>query len=247
MVKLPRFKFLLASTVALVFFCQGTVSALVTSGADFMKIPRSARAIALGDSYTAVIDDPTAIDYNPAALNTIKNIAFPAMYQSWTDNGYGIYGAGALRLSDFVIGANYYYFNYGGLKEYDYYGYKTAEYNPFDMSFKAAMSMDAAVFFDVLRGLSVGASVCYINRTLLDENLSGVSVDAGLNYKTTLGNILPINDEYQRALYSQLPVNFGFAIQNIGYSSGTMTPMRFAAGLSVSPFPDFLVSLDVSK
>lgn len=233
--------------VVMCMLCQTQIFPLVTSGADFMKIPRSARAIALGESYTAVIDDPTAIDYNPAALNTIKNIAFSVMYQSWIANGYGIYGAGALRLSDFVIGANYFYFNYGGLKEYDYYGYKTAEYNPADMSFKVAASMDAAFFTDVLRGLSLGASLCYINRTLLDETLMGFSLDTGLNYKTTLGKILPITDDYQRALYSQLPINFGFVIQNIGFSAGAMTPMRFAGGMSVMVFPDFIISMDVSK
>lgn len=238
---------LFRTVLTLLVICPVALFSAVTSGSDFLKIPRSARAIALGESYTAVIDDPTAIDYNPAALNTINNIAIAMMYQSWIDNSYGLNLAGGYRIRDIVIGASVYWFNYGGLTEYDYYGIQSGQYNPNDLNIKAAVSIDSGILFDMLRGLSFGASLSVIDRNLINESLWGFSFDAGINYKTTIGKIFNISDPYMLETFGKLPVNAGFAVQNIGFAADTVTPVKFSGGLAASLFPDFILSLDLSK
>ncbi len=223
------------------------LEAAVTSGADFLKIPRSARAIALSGSYTAVLDDPTAIDYNPAALNTIKSAAVSLMYQTWIDNTYGLNFAGAWRFADFVLGGSVYYFNYGGIKEYDLYGFQTAEHQPWDLNYKVAASLDSGIFLDAIRGLSFGASLSAVHRNLIDTGEFGLTLDAGANYRTTVGRLIPIQEELLRAVFHYMPVNFGLAVQNIGAVAQTVSPVRFTAGLAVGVLPDLIVSMDVTK
>lgn len=242
-----RFESLFRTALTLLVFCPISLFSAVTSGSDFLKIPRSARAIALGESYTAVIDDPTAMDYNPAALNTIKNIAVAMMYQSWIDNSYGLSMAGGYRFGDFVIGASIFWFNYGGLTVYDYYGLQSGQYNPSDLNIKAGLSIDSGILFDLLRGLSFGATVSVIDRNLVDQTLWGFSMDAGINYKTTIGKLFNITDAYLLATLGKLPINAGFAVQNIGFAADSVTPVKFSGGLAVSPFSDMIISMDLSK
>lgn len=219
----------------------------ITSGADFLKIPRSARAIALGDSYTAVIDDATAIDYNPAAMNTIKNLALSAMYQTWFANSYTAYASGAYRFHDLVIGASAYYLNYGGLDSFDNYGNLLAQYDPYDLNIKAGFSMDGGFLFSALRGFSFGAALSGVQRKLLEQTVYGLSVNGGLNYKTTLGRFINLQDEYLKALIGNIPIYAGLSLQNIGYSPDTLAPLKISLGMAVGLLPDFYVSMDFSK
>lgn len=228
-------------------FCPTRLFPAVTSGADFLKIPRSARAIALGESYTAVIDDPTAIDYNPAALNTMRNLAVSLMYQSWIDNTYGAYAALGYRFRDLVIGGSFYFFNYGGITEYDYFGNEAGSYFPYDMNIKVAASLDGGFLWNALKGFSVGATFSAISRSMISESQWGLAVDAGINYKTVLGNFIKVEDEALKSYFNRLPIDIGFVIQNLGYASETVTPVRFSAGLAVTAIPDLIVSMDLTK
>jgi len=219
----------------------------ITTGSDFQKIPKSARATALGESYSAAIDDIAAIDYNPAALNTMKSFGFSAMYHTWIDNSYGIYGAAGYRIGYFVIGGSFYYFNYGGIKEYDYFGNYVASYNPYDMNAKLAISADGGFLFDFLKGFSIGVCSSGIYRTLIDETIWGMTFDLGLHYKTTLAQLLQTKDDYFNETAGLMPVNFGFSIQNMGFAGEFSAPLRANIGISFGLFPDFYLSFDVTK
>ncbi len=244
-------KFIIQKSILLIiaslFFVNSLMFPAITSGSDFQKIPKSARAIALGESYTAAIDDIAAIDYNPAALNTMKNIGFSLMYQTWIDNSFGAYGAAGYRLGSFVFGSSFYYLNYGGFKEYDYFGNYVQSYNPCDMNLKLAVSADGGILAEFLKGLSIGMCVSGIYRSLLDDYQLGMTVDAGIHYKTTLSKLLQINDEYFNETVGFMPINAGFSIQNIGFSGEFMAPLRMNAGISIGLFRDFFLSFDISK
>ena len=43
------------------------------AGTQFLKMGVSARAVAMGEAFTAISDDATAVHYNPAGLTQIDN------------------------------------------------------------------------------------------------------------------------------------------------------------------------------
>jgi long-subunit fatty acid transport protein len=54
-----------------------------TCGANFLQIGVSPRAAALGDAYLAIVDDATAVYYNPGALARVQEREFFASHVSW--------------------------------------------------------------------------------------------------------------------------------------------------------------------
>ena len=54
-----------------------------TTSANFLKIAVGARAAALGEAYTALVNDASALYWNPAALANIKNPEFFTAYNSY--------------------------------------------------------------------------------------------------------------------------------------------------------------------
>ncbi|MDZ7260742.1 MAG: PorV/PorQ family protein, partial [candidate division KSB1 bacterium] len=52
-------------------------------GAQFLKIPVGARGIAMGDAFNVIVDDATAVFWNPAGLNQIKNGSLFFSHTRW--------------------------------------------------------------------------------------------------------------------------------------------------------------------
>lgn len=214
----------------------------LTSGADFLKIPKSARAIGLGDSYTAIINDATAIEYNPAAMNLIENLAVSMMFQTWIDNTYAMYLSAAARHYGLVFGGSAYLVNYNGLTGYDLYGAAESEYHPFDLNLKAAVSLEGGTISSRLTGFSLGATVSFIERNLVEDNSAGMTFDLGANYTTSLGRLQIVRDGH----FSHVPIYLGLAVQNLGFSTGSITPVKATLGVAVGIMTNLLVSMDSS-
>jgi hypothetical protein len=60
--------------------CQEKVG---TAGANFLQIGVAPRAAALGDAYLAIVDDATAVYYNPGALALVHTRGFFGSHVSW--------------------------------------------------------------------------------------------------------------------------------------------------------------------
>ncbi len=54
-----------------------------TCGANFLQIGVAPRAAAMGDAYLAVVDDVTAVYYNPGALARVQDRQFFASHVAW--------------------------------------------------------------------------------------------------------------------------------------------------------------------
>lgn len=54
-----------------------------TTAAEFLSIPVGARATAMGNAFSASVDDATAIYWNPSGLAAMEKRAFSAEYASW--------------------------------------------------------------------------------------------------------------------------------------------------------------------
>lgn len=65
------------------------------SGMQFLKIGQGARAVGMGDSYTAIADDINAIFWNGAGLTHVERFAYQANYTKWLA-GTDLYSAAAV-------------------------------------------------------------------------------------------------------------------------------------------------------
>jgi len=240
MKRIKGYNLLLGQIILLLFFSGEFYG--ITSGADFLRIPKSARAIGLGESSASIIGDSTALDYNPAVMNTIRKMAFSSMYQTWIDNTFGIYGNGVFRLGVFVLGASCYYFDYGGFSQYDSLGNLVNTFNPHDISLRLGLSFDGILLSDYLEGFSMGASLAGIERKMLDEMVFGLLCDIGANYSFNLASFgLPTNN-----YFSGIPINVGASLQNIGFQAADITPVKFTIGISAGLVTNLIFSMDLS-
>jgi len=84
-----------------------------TTAASFLKIGVGARAAAMGDAFTALADDPTALYWNPAALIKLKERQLSATYNVWfAEINQGYVGVG-FPLSRGVLGGGINYVSMG--------------------------------------------------------------------------------------------------------------------------------------
>lgn len=145
---------------------------------EFLNIPVSARAAALGgENITTVEDDFTMASQNPSLLPCVarKNVSLSYMYYI---KGVNI---GAASFSSFInerLGwaVNAQYMDYGKMTKADIYGNKEGEFGAKDMALSATFSYE---FSDYWSG-GVTGKMLY---SKYDEYSSfGLGFDLGLNY-----------------------------------------------------------------
>ncbi len=180
-----------------------------SGGLTLIEAP-GARSAALGEAFSTMPNDVTAMAYNPATLQTLSSSQVSLSYESGlSDDAYGRVGAGFPGIG---VSAAYYSAGKADLLE-----------NGVTRSVNAqtdlALSAGGAV---KLGGASFGAAGKYLSSVLAETNrASAWAGDAGL--------LAPIG-----------PVTFGVAVQNIGsrikfIDAGDPLPRIARAGLSI-PF-----------
>jgi len=83
---------------------QQNIQRLGKSGFTFLKIGQGARAVAMGDAYTAIANDAYAMFWNPAGLTNIDHAAFGVSLTNWIVGSKLMSAAAAYRLRWGAIG-----------------------------------------------------------------------------------------------------------------------------------------------
>ena len=153
-----------------------------TTGAQFLEIGVSARAMGMAEAFTAVADDITAVYYNPAGLvslygreATFTLINLPAdINYSFSAVGFPLESIGG------VLGVSFYHLNSGDMTERDYNN-GTFIGTGRTFSWKDyALSVSYGKY--LTDRFSIGFSVKYIGQFAHDYSASGWSADVGTNY-----------------------------------------------------------------
>jgi len=194
-----------------------------TSGAQFLGVGIGARAVAMGGAYTSIVDDGTALHWNPAGLARVDEHRLTLSHVSWFP---GVTYSGASYAAPFgrdaVIGVA---LEQGGADSLDNTGDGPFETGDFAgvVGYGRRMSAD----------VGVGADLKFLSSSLGEYGASSYAVDLGVLYR--------MNDD----------TNIGAAIRNLGpgltFESGTdPLPVTMALGGSYR-WHDVLLSMDLEK
>lgn len=214
-----------------------------TTGADFLKLSNGVRAVAMGDTYTAVAEDVYSVYWNPAGIANLEAPEAAGSGVKLFDQVEGVYlASGALELPDFPFAT-------GNAA----IGFMTLTTGSFDSTDPQALVRAAAgsasdnmVFatyaLPVAEGLSAGGTF-----KLLERQLSGADPSSYVTDPVT-GDSIPTRSQDFRALgvgidggmlWENLDrtLSLGGSVQNLGSMGefGQGLTLGFGSGAEVLP------------
>ncbi|MFH1379776.1 MAG: PorV/PorQ family protein [bacterium] len=198
-----------------------------TTTAQFLKLGVGARAIGMGEAYSSVANDPTAIYWNPAGLASISEHSVSMMHAVWFESMYYDYVAYARPVKHYgVVGLGVQYLSAGKIDEIDNLGTSVGTFKPNDMAVSLSWAED---YNDLL----VGVNLKYIMMEIIDS-ASVLATDVGFMYPFL------INDG-----------KIGFSVQNIGGKvkfdeEQERIPLNCRLGLNFHVMPGWLIAADLN-
>ena len=198
---------------------------------NFLRLPVSAHAAALGgDNITVIEDDEALIFHNPALLASVNDKMINLNYMNYM-SGTNMASASFNRIvrerASWAVSAQY--VDYGKIKEVDENNVQTGEFSAKDLSLAGYFS------YMLTNRLTGGISARLITSYLGDYNSIGFGVDLGLNYydadrEWSLGVVLK-NLGGQLKAYHDSFERMPFDIQMGVTKRFTGTPFRLHATL----------------
>ncbi|MBN1823194.1 MAG: PorV/PorQ family protein [Endomicrobiales bacterium] len=215
-----------------------------TTAANFLKIPCGARAAGLGEAFTSVVDDASAVYWNAAGLTGVSGYQLLVSHNIWFQNINHSYAAFAVPFGSYAnpnkntIGFS---MTYLGMDEMERRTSNTAASEGSFTASDMAVSMAYARNLKTELGLPISAGITgkFIRQTIDRYSAEAYAADLGLQY--------PV-----RAF--SMPLKFGFAVQNVGtpvkfIEEEYPLPVIYTVGVSLVPGGMVLplgVALDVS-
>lgn len=247
-----RISFVLLTAVLLLSLCATSLDAQTRksgiNSAAFLKVGVGARQVAIGSAVTSLSGDATNMFWNPAGTalkdetlqasfthnNWIAGLNQEALAVTYQLEGIGTLGLGVMTFGINGITADRDYGYTDPLlhsQEIDVSGDATYDYR--DMLVQATYSRY------ITDGLSLGASVKYINEKIDDQSASAVAFDLGSVYNIGI-----------------MGWSIGARINNLGsdikyYDYASPIPLTFSFGTSFTPisgdFASVMLAVDAVK
>ncbi len=193
-----------------------------TTTASFLKIGVGARAVAMGEAFTAVASDETSLYWNPAGLTQLKTKEISATYNSWFEEIKQGYLSLTFPSSRGTWGLGINYVNMGKLEGRDEYGNPTGDFT----------ASDTHIFIGYARKLkksSWGLTLGWLQDVITEDKKNTFLANIGLLY--------PVSEQF----------TLGVVAQNIGSKLGSdPLPLTFKVG-AASKFKALTLAVDVAK
>ncbi|HEY5038885.1 MAG TPA: PorV/PorQ family protein [bacterium] len=139
-----------------------------------LSVGLGARAVGMGDSFTAIADDLSAIHYNSAGLAQITDPQLSLMHNSYLDGGFYETLGFVLPCHDAgTLGLGINYLNYGSIENRDSTGTLLGSYTPFDISARGAFG------FRMDNNTYLGISSEWMRQEIAGVVHTGISWDIG--------------------------------------------------------------------
>lgn len=156
-----------------------------TVGMQFLKLGIDARAIGMGEAYTAVTDDISSLFWNPAGLApSYQNQAFVS-HTNWPASIMHDFGAATFTNGVRTVGV------YGSVLHMDDIDITDEEtFGPTGETFtNSSVALGVSVAQQFTNKFSAGAGVKYLRENLYEYAINSYSVDLGSMYNTGWHNI----------------------------------------------------------
>lgn len=208
-----------------------------TTGFTFLKVIYSARAAAMGNAYTGLSNDASAVFFNPSGLVQLQQNEAQVTYMSYLDGvncGSAVYGYKYDEKTSFGIFAK-------GLNAsedrtiVDEYGQYAGTDGTFGVS-DFVVGISAAR--TLLPILDLGVNVKFLQESLDDQSATAAAFDVGIMHQTTNENL-----------------KVGIALRNIGKQLSYFTeneyeeemPITATLGFNLHPNDKLYATLDIYK
>jgi hypothetical protein len=206
-----------------------------TTGASILSWGVGARAIGMGEAYTAMADDISSLYWNPAGIALLNQSQASFMYNQALKDLTFNNAAVAFSLENGGIGANISYLSYGKIEGFDNNGDPTGNIN--------AYSGVATVGGGWLLGdFSLGANVKGIQGELADVKANGFAFDLGSSYV------------FPQPVFGESTLRFAATVRNLGPGMKYLTqtdpyPTEWRVGTSLLQLLDqkLNVAMDYGK
>lgn len=197
-----------------------------TVGAEFLRMGAGARGMSMGEGFSALVDDATALYWNPAALATLEKRSATFMHAKTIEDSFYDFGGYGQKVGAGGIGVGFQYYSAGSVDNLDTGGTKTGTTTPNDVAVNVG-------YGHTLGAYQVGVTGKFVQSKLVDT-ASTFAGDAGV--------LTP--------WYFNERVRFAATIVNVG---GTLTydkestdlPMAMRVGTGVRVMKNWLVGADV--
>lgn len=201
------------------------------TGYNFLRLPVSAHAAALGsDNISIIEDDPSLMFHNPALLSSVSDKSLNLNYMNYMEGA----NAASASFSKIVkekatVGIMAQFLDYGKMKEVDEHNVQTGEFSAKDIAIAGALSYQLGT--NIVGGITARFITSYIG----EYNAFAMGVDLGVNYynpekdlsvSAVVKNLGGELDAYEEE-YSKLPLDL-----QIGASKRLIgSPLRLSATL----------------
>ena len=145
---------------------------------NFLRLPISAHAAALGgDNITIIEDDPSLMFSNPALAASVSDMTVGLSYMNYM-KGANYMGASFTKAMNdkATLAGGIQYMNYGKMKEVDENNVQLGEFNASEIAVKAIFS------YELAKNLVGGITGKFITSYIGSYNSIAVGVDLGLNW-----------------------------------------------------------------
>lgn len=155
--------------------------AVGTGSGEFLQLGAGARASAMGEAYSAVADDPSAVYWNPAALTRVASKSVTLMHSTYIDSSRFSFGAYAHPLGRAgAFGISLTHFTWGELSQTSEFGDETGRFTPSDLAVSAGYGYTLRnAEFSALEGLAIGVAGKFIRSQIVHSAQTG-AIDIGL-------------------------------------------------------------------
>jgi len=195
-----------------------------TTAGNFLKLGVGARAAALGDAFTVIVDDSTSLYWNPAGLIRIKERQFSATYNMWFAGiNQGYLGMGFPLSMEGIVAGGVNYIDMGDFDGRDEAGNPTGTFTASALNYQLGYANGIGEKF--VWGISAGV----VQDTIADDIKSTYAANLGLIFK------------------SSESLSLGLVLQNIGGQLGG-DPLPFLAKVGMALTREsLLLALDIAK
>lgn len=158
------------------------VATVGTSGAQFLKLPVNARAIGMGEAYSAVADGADAIYWNPAGLGRLEGKSISFMHAVYLQNifyDFASYAQSFRKIGTLALGAQY-LSTIDTIDATDEFGAPAGTFRPQDLAISFAWAREFPEWGEESKFI-LGITGKYIRSKIIETAQTG-AVDIGITW-----------------------------------------------------------------